>query len=61
METTLLDIIARGTRPQRYKESIGQFVRAQDGRQIRLQGVDNKLTEAGKHLLRVLRIQLTNQ
>ena len=48
METTLLDVIARGTLPQRYRASVGQFVRAQDGRQIRLQGPDNKLTPAGK-------------
>ena len=48
METTLLDVIARGTLPQRYQHSVGQFVRAQDGRQIRLQGPDNKLTPAGK-------------
>jgi len=48
METTLLQIIDRGTLPQRYKTSVGQFIRAPDGRQIRLQGPDNKLTPEGR-------------
>jgi hypothetical protein len=47
METVLLQIIERGTLPQRYKTSVGQFIRAPDGRQIRLQGPDNKLTPEG--------------
>ena len=48
MENTLLEIIDRGTLPQRYKTSVGQFIRAPDGRQIRLQGPDNKLTPEGR-------------
>ena len=57
MENTLLDIIARGTPPQRYQSNIGQFIRAQDGRQIRLQGTDNKLTSAGQTYWRLRGIQ----
>ena len=54
MDATLTGIIARGTLPQRYRTSVGQFIRAPEGRQIRLQGEDSRLTEAGKAYWRLL-------
>ena len=47
MEATLRATIDNGTLPQRYRSSIGQFIRAPGGRQIRLQNIDNTMTPAG--------------
>ena len=54
MEAQMLEIISRGTMPQRYKTSVGQFIRAPGGRQIRLQGIDDKLTPEGRAYWRLL-------
>lgn len=47
MQASLLDAIGRGTRPQRYQASVGQFIRLADGRPVRLMTPDNKMTSAG--------------
>ena len=54
MEATLMEIIERGTHPQRYRQSVGQFIRAPGGQQIRLQNTDDSLTAAGKAYWRLL-------
>ncbi len=54
MEALMQTIADRGTLPQRYRTSIAQFVRAPDGRQIRLMGVDNRPTKEGSLYYRIL-------
>ena len=48
MEAKLSAAIQRGTLPQRYRTSVGQFIRAPGGEMVRLQGADNRLTAAGR-------------
>ena len=47
MQASLLDAIGRGTLPQRYQASVGQFIRLADGRPVRLMNTDNTMTSAG--------------
>ena len=54
LDATLTEIIARGTLPQRYRTSVGQFIRGPGGQQIRLQNEDSRLTEAGKAYWKLL-------
>ena len=47
MDALLQTIIDRGTQPQRYKTSVAQFIRAPDGKHIKLMNKDGKPTPAG--------------
>ena len=49
MEAQLQGAIAAGTRPQRYKTSAAQFIRAPSGRRIRLVGADSQPTAEGRY------------
>ena len=60
MDQQMLEIIGRGTRPQRYRTSVGQFIRNPAGRQIRLQGADNRLTTEGRAYWRLLGVPPPN-
>ena len=48
MEAQLQGAIAAGTRPQRYRTSVAQLIRAPGGRRIRLIGADSRPTAAGR-------------
>jgi len=47
MDALLQTIVDRGTPTQRYPTSVAQFVRAPDGRQIKLMTADGKPTKEG--------------
>ncbi len=49
MEAQLQGAIAAGTRPQRYKTSVAQFIRAPGGRRIKLVGADSQPTAEGRY------------
>ena len=57
MEALMQTIVERGTLPQRYRTSHAQFVRAPDGRQISLMGIDNKPTKEGAVFYRLLGVE----
>ena len=48
MQAQLQAAIAAGTRPQRYKTSVAQFIRAPGGRRIKLVGADSQPTAEGR-------------
>ena len=48
MEAKQAEAIQRGTLPQRYRTSVGQYIRVAGGERVSLQGADNRLTAAGR-------------